>query len=84
MPPFETISAILAAYIAVAVLLLSLNILSRWRWWVKGSAMAATGLLFIVSYFAMNSLLGLPSRDRVPERSLGRFKTYGKPDGRSS
>ena len=68
MPPFEKIALLLIAYIALAVLLLSLNIVSRWRWWVKAGAMAVTGVFFIGSYPAMRSLLGWPTTDRLPER----------------
>jgi len=68
MPPFETIAAILAAYVAIAVLLLSLNLVSRWRLWVKVSAIVLCGVFFVVSYIAINSLLGWPSSERVPDR----------------
>ncbi len=66
--PFETIVAIVLAYIALAVLLLSLNIFSRWRWWVKAGAMVICGVFFVVSYFAISSLLGWPDPDQPPGR----------------
>lgn len=68
MPPFETIAALLAAYVAIAVLLLSLNLVSRWRLWVKASTIVLCGVFFVVSYLGINSLLGWPSTERVPDR----------------
>ena len=66
--PTGTIFAIVVAYVAIAVLLLSLNLFSLWRWWVKASAMLISGLFFIGSYFAVTSLLGFPTGANVPER----------------
>jgi hypothetical protein len=68
MMPFTTIVLIVAVYVAVAVLLLSLNITSRWRWWIKGGAIALTGIMFVVSYVGIYSLLGWPTKDQVPDR----------------
>ena len=66
--PVGTILAIMAAYVAMAVLLLSLNIFSLWRWWVKASAIVISGLFFIGSYFAVTSLLGFPTLADIPQR----------------
>ena len=64
-----TILAIVAAYVVIAVLLLSLNLTSRWRWWIKGTAIVVTGGFFVASYFAIVSLLGWPASDvRLPSR----------------
>jgi len=66
--PVGTILSIVIAYVAIAVLLLSLNLFSLWRWWVKAAAIVISGLFFVGSYFAVTSLLGLPTRADVPER----------------
>ena len=66
--PIGTIFAIVVAYVAIAVMLLSLNLFSLWRWWVKASAIVISGLFFIVSYFAVTSLLGFPTLANIPER----------------
>jgi hypothetical protein len=66
--PISAILAIIVAYVAIAALLLSLNIFSLWRWWVKASAIVISGLFFIVSYFAVTSLLGFPTLANIPER----------------
>jgi hypothetical protein len=66
--PTGTIFGIIVAYVAMAVLLLSLNLFSLWRWWIKASAIVISGLFFIGSYFAVTALLGLPTGATVPER----------------
>jgi hypothetical protein len=66
--PLAALFVTVAAYIAVAVLLLSLNLTSRWRWWVKGAAIAITTIGFVGTYFATAGLIGWPTNDRIPER----------------
>jgi hypothetical protein len=66
--PVGTIASIVFAYVAIAVLLLSLNLFSLWRWWVKASAMVISGLFFVGSYFAITGVLGMPTRAEPPER----------------
>ncbi len=66
--PIGTIIAIVIAYVAIAVLLLSLNLVSRWKWWVKAGAIVVCGFFFVGSYFAITSLLGWPTEASVPER----------------
>lgn len=62
------ISALVAAYVAVAVLLLSLNLTSHWVWWIKAGAIALTSGFFVASYVTIVSLLGWPTSSRPPER----------------
>lgn len=66
--PLQTILATVAVYIVIAVLLLSMNLTSRWRWWIKGGSIVLTGAFIIFSYFAISSLLGWPSSANPPER----------------
>jgi hypothetical protein len=66
--PGTTILGVILLYVAIAVLLLSMNLTSRWRWWVKAAAIVVTGGFFVGSYFALTSLLGWPSRDDPPPR----------------
>jgi hypothetical protein len=54
--------------VALAVLLLSLNLFSLWRWWIKASAIVISGLFFVGSYLAIISILGWPTQARVPDR----------------
>jgi len=66
--PLPTIFWLVLAYVAVAVLLLSMNLTSQWRWWVKATAIVVTGGFFIGSYFAVISVLGWASPDDPPPR----------------
>ena len=66
--PSTTILWVILLYVAIAVLLLSMNLTSRWRWWVKAAAIVVTGGCFVGSYFALTSLLGWPSADDPPPR----------------
>lgn len=68
MAPINTILWVVLAYVAIAVLLLSMGLTSRWRWWVKATAIVVTGCFFAVSYFAVVSLLGWASQDTPPPR----------------
>jgi len=57
----------IAAYIVIAVLLLSLNLRASWRWWIKAAAIVLTTLFYVGSYASISSLLGWPSRSRLPD-----------------
>ena len=72
--------ATVAAYVVIAVLLLSLNLTSTWKWWIKASAIGVTALFFAGSYAAIVSLLGWPSPDRVPERFQLLWSSIVEPD----
>jgi hypothetical protein len=56
----------IAAYVGIAVLLLSLNIASRWMWWIKAGAIVITGLFFVTSYASVAALIGWPTKERPP------------------
>src|SRR5688572_24575527 len=66
--PVGIVLATVVVYVLIAVLLLSLNLTSRWRWWVKGGAIVLTTIFFSASYLAISSLLGWPTRDIMPAR----------------
>lgn len=55
-------------YALLALLLLSLNLVSRWRWWIKACAIVVTAVAFCASYFLITGLIGWPSADRLPPR----------------
>lgn len=71
---------IVASYVLIAVLLLSLNLASRWRWGVKGAAIVITTGFFGVCYLATSGLIGWPSEARVPERFQLHWATVVEPD----
>ena len=68
------------SYVVVAVLLLSLNLASRWHWSVKAGAIAVTSVFFGVSYVSIAGLIGWPSEAHVPERFQLDWGTVVEPD----
>jgi len=62
------IFSVVAVYALLAVLLLSLNITSLWRWWVKAGAIVITAIAFVGSYVAIMGLVGWPSTSTMPDR----------------
>lgn len=58
----------IAIYGLLALLLLSLNIFSLWRWWVKGGVMLVTGVVFVGAYTVISGLIGWPSPSQLPAR----------------
>jgi hypothetical protein len=57
-----------SAYLVLVVLLLSLNLTSWWRWWIKAAAVVLTTGFFGVTYVAVNGLMGWPTSQRLPPR----------------
>jgi hypothetical protein len=68
------------SYVVVTVLLLSLNLASRWHWGLKAIAIAITTAFFGVSYGSIASLIGWPSEARVPEHFQLDWATVVEPD----
>jgi hypothetical protein len=64
----STVLAISAAYVVLAVLLLSLGLSSRFAWWVKAIAIVVTSAFFVEAFFSTRSLLGWPRSGRLPDR----------------
>jgi len=63
-----TVLAISAAYVVIAVLLLSLGLASRFTWWVKAAAIVVTSAFFVEAFFATKDLLGWPRNGQLPNR----------------
>jgi hypothetical protein len=57
-----------SAYLVLAVLLLSLNLTSLWRWWIKAGAVVVATAFFAVTYLTVNGLMGWPTAQRLPPR----------------
>jgi hypothetical protein len=74
------LTGVIASYVVIAVLLLSLNLASRWHWGVKAAAIAVTTVFFGVAYAAITGLVGWPSEDRVPEHFQLHWATIVEPD----
>ena len=60
------ISGLVAAYVLIAVLLLSVNLYSKWSWQVKGIMIIITSAFYIISYFSFPPLLGWPTDQNLP------------------
>jgi hypothetical protein len=66
--PEATFIGTIAVYVVLAVLLVSLNIYSRWRWWLKAAAIIVTCGCFFLAYFSIAGMIGWPSSDHLPKR----------------
>ena len=56
-----------AAYVVLATLLLSLNAVSLWRWWIKIAAVVVTTVFFGATYVFATGLLGWPAPMEPPQ-----------------
>jgi hypothetical protein len=78
------VAALVAAYVALATLLLSLNLTALWRWWIKAGAIALTMLFFLLTWRAIPSLIGWPTTERLPARFNVVWTTVAEPDRRTN
>jgi len=65
--PHLPVYGLVIAYAALVVLLLGLNLLSRWNWFVKLCANVLCILLCVVTYHSWPGLLGWPTARDLPE-----------------
>jgi hypothetical protein len=72
-----------AAYALLAVLLLSLNLKSGWRWPVKAAAIAVTTAFFVVAFVALEAMLGWPTEAAPPARFRLHAALVHEPDRRA-
>ena len=63
-----TLIAISAAYVVLAIVVLSMGLTSRFAWWVKASAIVVSSAFFIEVFFASKSLLGWPASGTLPPK----------------
>lgn len=74
------LAATIVAYVVIAVLLLSLNIASSWKWWIKAGAIVVTTAFYAGSYAGIVSLIGWPSQSRLPEHFQFHASRIVEPD----
>jgi hypothetical protein len=74
------LAGVIGSYVLIAVLLLSLNLSSRWHWGIKATAIAIATAFFGVSYASITGLIGWPSEARVPEHFQLHWATVVEPD----
>jgi hypothetical protein len=60
------ITGIIAAYILLALLLLSINLYSKWSWQVKAIAIVITSAFYVISYYSFPPILGWPTTQNPP------------------
>jgi hypothetical protein len=63
-----SVVGVVTAYGIVTMLLLSLNLTSLWRWWIKAGAIIVTTAFFGVTYLAITGLMGWPTTRKLPPR----------------
>jgi len=60
--------AICAAYVVIALLLLSMGLTARIVWWLKAASIVMTSVFFVEAFFATKSLLGWPGTGQLPPK----------------
>ena len=73
---------LVAAWLVLAVLLLSLNLRSGWRWPVKAVAIALTSAFAIAGFLAVQAMLGWPTEAPPPARFRLHAALVHEPDRR--
>src|SRR5689334_6526027 len=74
------LAGLVASYIVIAVLLLSLNLASRWHWGIKAAAILITTAFFGASYLSITDLIGWPAEARLPDHFQLHWATIVEPD----
>ncbi len=59
---------LVASYVVLAALLLSINLWARVRWWIKASVTVVVTVFFFVSFVSVEALLGWPTDQKLPDR----------------
>ncbi|MCH2173433.1 hypothetical protein MK489_21875 [Myxococcota bacterium] len=71
---------LILCYVAVAALLLNLNVASAWGWKVKTGAILLVSALYVVTWFGIQGLEGWPTGNPPPERFRLQWLTIDEPD----
>jgi hypothetical protein len=81
----SAVIGLVASYVVLAILLLSLNLKSAWRWPVKAAAIGITAGFFVVVFVALQAMLGWPTETPPPARFQLHAALIEEPDrkGRS-
>ena len=62
-----SVFGLVASYVALAALLVSLNIASLWAWWVKALAIVVMTGFYVGSYVSVSGMLGWPALAAPPD-----------------
>lgn len=74
------LAGIVASYVLIAVLLLSLNLASCWHWGIKAAAIVITAGFFGVYLVSISELIGWPTEARMPDHFQLHWATIVEPD----
>lgn len=77
--PLIDTNGLIACYIVLAVLLLSLNLYSNWHWLVKSISTVVVSFFFWVSYQSWPGILGWPTAIDLPEQFYLHAVTIDEP-----
>jgi hypothetical protein len=75
-----TLLAISAAYVVLAIVVLSMGLSSRFAWWVKAGAIVVSSVFFVEVFFASKSLLGWPHTGALPSKFQLLWSRVVEPD----
>ncbi len=62
----SAVIGIVIAYVLIAVLLLSMSLTSRWKWWIKAGTIVVTTGFFVQSFASIVGIVGWPSTSALP------------------
>jgi hypothetical protein len=75
-----TLLAVSAAYVVLAVVVLSMGLTSRFAWWVKATAIVVSSGFFVEAFYASKGLLGWPGTDALPAKFQLLWSRVVEPD----
>ena len=61
-------AGLVAAFVLVALLLLSLNLYTQWSWRIKATMIALVSVFYLVMYASLPPLMGWPTAADLPKR----------------
>ena len=59
---------LIAAYVVLAAILLSIALWNRVRWWIKAATIVVTFGFFFISFASVRQILGWPTSAEMPDR----------------
>ena len=62
------VTGIITGFILLAVLLLSINLYSKWPWYVKAGTIILTSIFYVITYVSFPPILGWPTEQDPPAR----------------
>jgi hypothetical protein len=77
-----TLLAVSAAYVVLAVVVLSMGLTSRFVWWIKASAIVVSSVFFVEVFYASKGLLGWPGTGALPAKFQLLWTRVVEPDAK--